>query len=66
MIDAEKCAHPWRCDLSRGDEQCPFVTPNGTGFLSCVWRSGHPESLPHEAYYDQPNGPQETNWVQGF
>ncbi len=69
MMDFEKRQHPWAMDASRSpypilkDIQCPFITSNSGSWLCCVWRIGHPDSLPHEAYYDQPNGPDHYNWV---
>lgn len=47
--------HPWDCDMRRGDVQCPYVTPNGTGYLRCTWREGHPDALEHSTVYRTPN-----------
>lgn len=70
MTHEEKQQHPWACDLSKGDEQCPYVTLNGSrfytdsGYLNCVWKKDHPDSLPHEAHYNQPNGPDNLQWIK--
>jgi hypothetical protein len=50
---AEKQAHPWVCDMSRGDKPCRWVLPNSDGFLCCTWREGHPTTIPHEIVSDQ-------------
>ena len=65
MLDIEKREHTWACHLDRGDVQCPYITTNhrSGSSLNCVWRIGHPDSLPHEAYYDQPDGPAHYDWV---
>jgi|HubBroStandDraft_2_1064218.scaffolds.fasta_scaffold289302_2 hypothetical protein len=63
MLDEEKRSHFWACDLSRGDEQCPYVADHGDGTWNCSWRKGHPDSLPHETYWDQPNGPDNLTWT---
>lgn len=53
MTAAEKLKHPWSCDVSRGDIQCPFVYRQcAGGYLSCAWRSGHPSDMGHQDCYD--------------
>jgi hypothetical protein len=62
MKSDEKQKHLWNCDMSRGDTQCPYVTPNGGGYLNCTWRVGHPADLPHEICHDQTTPPPEREW----
>lgn len=64
MTSDEKMNHEWSCDLSRGDMQCPYITPHGfdDGHLCCCFRIGHPESLPHETVYDQSTPPPSRTW----
>ena len=58
----EKQKHPWSCDMSRGNVQCPFVTPHSEGYLCCTWKIGHPDDLPHETVYSQPTPPLDKKW----
>lgn len=62
MLDVEKRSHYWSCDVSRGDVQCPYISRYHGGFWNCVWRENHPDSLPHETYWNQPNGPDKLTW----
>ena len=63
MLFKEKEKHPWSCDMSKGDVQCPFVTPNGDGYLNCTWKIGHPLGLlQHEVVHDQPTPPPNRKW----
>lgn len=42
MTFKDKEKHPWSCDISRGDIQCPYVTLQITGgYLNCTWKVGH-------------------------
>jgi hypothetical protein len=62
MLFEDKEKHPWSCDLSRGDTQCPFVTSRRDGFANCTWKAGHPDDLPHETVYSQPTPPRDKVW----
>ena len=65
MTFEEKHAHSWACDLSRGDVQCPFVTPHGDdGHLNCMWKTGHPDSLPHTDCYNDYGGEHKQRWYE--
>ena len=63
MAYGEKCRHPWKCDMSRGDVQCDFVNPSGCGYLCCTWKKGHPDSLPHSTGYNDPPERRQEIWI---
>ena len=55
MTSDEKLAHPWSCNVSRGDKQCPYILPysdGSPGGLHCCWKEGHTEELGHQTGYD--------------
>ena len=63
MTSEEKDKHEWSCDMSRGDQQCPYWTAQGAeSYLRCTWKVGHPESLPHEIVHNQPTPPPQRIW----
>lgn len=51
----QKATHPWACDLSRGDAQCPYVSPRSDSLMRCCWKAGHPRDLGHQTSYDGDN-----------
>lgn len=48
-------------DLSRGDVQCPAVTPNDGGYLHCTYKKGH-AGIHHTCYVDTDGHKENLKW----